>query len=357
MKVLALTRYSQSGASSRVRLFQFTPFLEQQGVRLTAAPLFGDGYIETYNRTSGRSLRQVAQSYARRLSGLLLSGRYDVVWLEKELLPLAPALFERALLHRVGPVVVDYDDATFQWYRGHRNVLVRKGLGRKIERVMAASAVVIAGNRYLSQQATSAGATDVRLIPSVVDVERYKPRQTWAGPVEPLVVGWIGSPSTATYLRGAVPALATLQQERRAEVRLVGAGETDLGPVTHTTTPWSYAMEASQAASFDIGIMPLRDDPWTRGKCGYKLVQYMAAGVPVVADAVSANNDIVVHGETGFLVRGETEWLDALRRLAADPDLRRRMGAAGRQRAEQFYSVASAAPLLHAALRSATQVR
>jgi glycosyltransferase involved in cell wall biosynthesis len=165
-----------------------------------------------------------------------------------------------------------------------------------------------------------------------------------------VTVGWIGRDSTTMYLEPVLPVLARLQQAHPGlRVRLVG-GLPGTGAGVAAVRPWSLATELDELACFDIGIMPLTDDDWARGKGGYKILQYFACGIPTVASPVGVNADIVRDGETGFLARDAREWESGLSKLIEDRELRRRMGAAGRRAAEAEHSLAVAAPRLLAAL-------
>jgi glycosyltransferase involved in cell wall biosynthesis len=185
----------------------------------------------------------------------------------------------------------------------------------------------------------------------VVDLDRYPglPPE----PAEPFTVGWIGSPTASASLQEIVPALRALQGSGSARLRLVGAGAVALPGVEATVVPWSEAGEAAEIARFHVGVMPLRDDLWSRGKCGYKLIQYMAAARPVVASPVGVNTEIVEDGVNGFLARSPSDWTTALERLRADSKLRVRMGEAGRKRVEDRYNLRVTAPRLANLLREA----
>ena len=149
---------------------------------------------------------------------------------------------------------------------------------------------------------------------------------------------------TTAYLEQLRPALRELAAQISFRVILIGAAPGSLPglPVEHVV--WSPETEAAELARCDVGLMPLPDLPWERGKCGYKLIQYMASALPVVASPVGANREIVVPGETGFLAETDADWIASLSRLAQDPELRRRMGAAGRRRVTEHYSLEVAAP-------------
>jgi hypothetical protein len=277
--------------------------------------------------------------------------RSDVAWIEKEIWPWAPAFLDPGILGSRVPYVVDYDDAVFHNYDEHPNSFVRKVMGGKIDAVMRHAHTVVAGNSYIAERACAAGATRVEIVPSVVDATQYVPRQNTAN--SSLVTGWIGSPATQYLLEPLVSTVSRILREQRGCFRTVGARfDHPLFP-GHEMRKWSQATEAQEVAEFDVGVMPLRDAPFERGKCGYKLIQYMACGLPVVASPVGANRQIVRHGETGFLASTPEEWHSALSMLLGDPDLRRQMGAAGRRIFENEYSLQVTIPRIVDILRRA----
>jgi glycosyltransferase involved in cell wall biosynthesis len=224
---------------------------------------------------------------------------------------------------------------------------VRLLLGGKIDSIMSAVDLVIAGNAYIADRAAAAGARAVARLPTAVDLGRYpkKPRRR-EGPEEPFTIGWIGSPLTSPYLEQLRATLTELSAQLPLRVRLIGAASGALAGLPVDIVPWSVETEAAELARCDLGIMPLPDEPWERGKCGYKLIQYMASALPVVASPVGANRDIVASGETGFLAGTSAEWAAAITRLYRQPELRERMGLAGRNRAEHLYSLETTAPRL-----------
>ncbi len=353
MDILLLSRYGRLGSSSRVRFYQFLPYLEARGFRFTVAPLLDDAYVENLYTGRPQSRPAIARGYFRRLGRLLGARRYDLIWLEKELFPWMPAWFEAALPRLGAPYAVDYDDAVFHRYELHSSGAARRLLGGKISAVMKRAAAVVAGNAYLADYARSAGAGCVEIIPSVVDLERYA-LSNLSNP-EP-VVGWIGAPVTAPYLEAVGPALKEVAAAHEGlRTVLVGSGPLKLEGAYAEVRPWTEAGETGEIARFSVGIMPLPDEPFERGKCGYKLIQYMAAGVPVVASPVGVNTEIVEHGANGFLAGTHEEWVRALDALLRDPPLRAKMGVAGRKKVEESYSLRVAAPRLAEVLRAAAR--
>ncbi len=346
-RILLLTRYSWAGASSRYRLLQFVPALEEAGFRVVVSPLFDDAYLANQYRNGRGRLLHYGRALRSRIAAIAGMGRFDLVVLEKELLPYCPSLIEARVL--AGPYVVDYDDAIFHQYDQHPNPIVRRALGGKVKTVMRRSRMVIAGNPYLGAYANKAGAERVELLPTVVSLDRYTTAQPGIG--GPFTIGWIGSPHTAKYLEPLAPALAEVCAGGRGRVVLVGAGEVRLPGVPAEVLRWMETTEVRDIQSFDVGIMPLPDTPWERGKCGFKLIQYMACGLPVVASPVGMNTEIV-DDSNGFLATSDAEWIGSLAALRDDAGLRRRMGAAGRTRVEARYCLGMAAPRMVSLLRS-----
>lgn len=338
MKALMLTRYERTGASSRLRLIQYVEQLGSQGFTTSLAPFFDESYLRRLY--SGRSiLAPTLVAYARQARRLLRVGRADLLWLEKEALPWLPWGLERALLSRAIPLVVDYDDAVFHRYDMHRSAIVRRLLGRKLDKLMASASLVTAGNRYLAERAKAAGAQWVEIVPTVVDLTAYtrRPEPFCANAA---TIGWIGTPSTWTeYIAPMMPLLTNAAETAGARITAVGAGRAAAAHPLLANLPWTEESEVAQIHAMDIGIMPLTDTPWARGKCGYKLIQYMACGIPVIASPVGVNAEIVEHGVNGFLASSDAEWAQALQTLLRDPALRARMGEAGRRKVERDYSL------------------
>ncbi len=354
MRLLMLPRYGPLGASSRLRMMQYVPALQAAGIEVEVAPLLDDDYVR--GLYTGRvSVPGVARSYWQRLRRTRAMEKFDVVWMEKEAWPWLPHWLELPLLGRSTRLVVDYDDAVFHRYDAHRSPLVRAVLGQKIDAVMRRANLVTAGNDYLAQRAAAAGCRRVEWLPTVIDLQRYPATAPVREAGAVVTVGWIGSPSTADYLREVSAALAPMQAAGLIRCVAIGARPDQLEGTPFQASAWREDNEVAQLQGFDIGIMPLPDAQWERGKCGYKLIQYMACGLPVIASPVGVNTRIVAPGENGVLAASADEWTQAIARLAGDQALRRRMGQAGRRRVESTYSVQAQAPRLLALLQGVAQ--
>ncbi|MCM8760612.1 MAG: glycosyltransferase family 4 protein [Candidatus Omnitrophica bacterium] len=342
IKALFLTKYSREGASSRYRFLQYFPYLESQGIRCDFSPLTDSRYLNHLYSMKRGSVLDYAKALARRLWAISGARKYDVVIVEYEILPFSPPVFEN-MLNALGiPYIANYDDAVFYRYSQHQNRFVRRVLGRKIDIVMRQADLVIAGNNFLAEYALNSGSSRVEVIPTAVDLKRYPIRRPAANRI--FTIGWIGSPSTTKYLTEISPALKEVCDGGRAKVVLIGAGKVELTGVPVETRPWSEPSEVTDLESCDVGIMPLHNGLWERGKCGLKTIQYMACGLPVVVSPIGVNAEIVEEGVNGFLASDNTAWARALSMLRDDVALRQRMGKAGRRKAEAVYSINVTAP-------------
>ena len=344
IRVLGLSLYGPQAASHRVRLSQFQPGLVAAGIDLQIQSLLDDAYLQRSFSGGRPSLRGLIAAYGRRLQALRHLDRFDLAIVYGDLLPFLPGWLERQLLQI--PFTYDCDDAFFLKYRSGRLRLLQPLLGAKADRLMAAAVAVTAGNAGLATYARRFNST-VAVLPSVVDTDQFRP--VVPPPLEdsatPFTVGWIGSPSTAPYLQLLVEPLQQLAIERPLRLLVVGGPAPAIAGVEVIERPWSLEQEVSLIQQYDVGVMPLPDTPWARGKCAYKLIQCMACGIPVVASPVGANVEAVPK-ECGLLAESPEEWLAAFQCLAADCALRQRMGRAARRWVEERYSLRSALPML-----------
>jgi glycosyltransferase involved in cell wall biosynthesis len=351
VKILLLTRYDRLGASSRLRALQYLPYFRSLGWKVDPEPFFSDDYL--HNLYAAKSTwKHALLAYLRRILALTRVGGYDLVWVEKEILPFFPAVAERLLNALNIPYMVDYDDALFHRYDLHRFWPVRTFLGRKIDKVMRHASLVVAGNDYLAQRARNAGASRIEIVPTVIDLERYPaPDTEQEKSNQDLIVGWIGTPKTSRYLHPLQSVFESLQSRFNVRFAAVGASKESLGDLPVEPWPWTEDTEVDSIRQFDVGIMPLEDSPWERGKCGYKLIQYMACGLPVVASPVGVNTEIVEPGVNGFLASGNDQWQESLASLLADAESRKEMGKNGRSKVESRYCLQVQAPRLEKLLQ------
>lgn len=355
LRVLCLVPYPRSNAAVRLRFEQQTEELERLGVSLHLSSFLdptGYGVVFRHGHLFAKA-SAVFRGFARRVRDAIRVARYDVLFVFRESAPFGPAFVEQFASSRGVPVVYDFDEALFvpnihpsnrawAWLRDPK----------RIGRFCRSASVVTTQNEYLAEYARSWNPR-VEVLPTPVDTEQRRPRASRAD--GPIVIGWVGSETTAPYLHLLDDVLARVSSELGAIVRVIGGHYVNGRVVRLEIREFDLAMEQSDLEGFDIGILPEPDDPWTRGKGGYKALLYMAAGLPVVASRVGVNPEIVLDGEMGFCVSTTDEWIDALRRLIADPELRKRFGAAGRARAIERYSITAVAPRFAAAIRQASE--
>lgn len=341
ISVLILSRHNEKAASSRLRTIQYIPHLEAAGARVSVAPFFDQTYLETFYKSNKRHWHDVAMAYPRRLRALLTARHYSVIWAEKEIFPFLPGWAEGILGWLGVPYVVDYDDATFHTYDQHPSPTVRTILGKKLDLLLRSASAVTVGSSYLEEYVRRHGAHHIVRVPTVVDISRYS--VVPEPPDDELRIGWIGTPATTKYLDMLWEPLSHFARKRNVRLVTIGASPLTRADIPIEQHPWTADTEAALLGSLHVGVMPLPDAPWERGKCGYKLIQYMATGRPVVASPVGINTDIV-SSQVGFLASDSATWCMAFQRLANDRELRVRMGRFGRAQVERYYSVQAVAP-------------
>jgi glycosyltransferase involved in cell wall biosynthesis len=362
IRVLALSPIPEEGAGCRFRVVQYIPSLEAAGFDVTLSTLYTRDFFRSVYRPGGYAAKAAgfALLAARHLASLVHVSNYDVILLYREVLPIGPAIVERLLgSRRLPPIVFDFDDAIFLPSVSDANRLIATlKVPQKVSTIIRASDRVIAGNEYLATYARRFNP-HVVVIPTSVDTERLKPRAGWpaAAPTGDPIVGWIGSPTTSAYLRLLERVMPRVAARHRFRLRVSGADRAVQFPGVNTENiEWALDREVDLFNTCDIGIYPLADDEWARGKCGFKAIQFMAAGVPVVAAAVGVNREIIEDGVNGFLAATEDEWVQKLGRLVEDAALRRRFAEAGRRTIEGGYSVKVNAPHVAAVLRDAAEL-
>jgi glycosyltransferase involved in cell wall biosynthesis len=360
IRVLALSPIPEEGAGCRFRIAQFIPYLRSVGIEVTLRSLFDADFFHLVYKP-GHYLRKASTFAAlslRHLGSLRDASEFDAILIYREIFPIGPAVVERLLGRRDGPpVVFDFDDAIFlpSVSDANRPIRALKTPG-KVATIIGHSDRVIAGNEYLASYARRF-SNAVTVIPTCVDTTKFVPSleavsSNGPGPTREPIVGWIGSPTTASYVRGLTHVLHRVRDRHPFVLRVSGAGEPLEAPgITVEQPQWSLEREVELFNTCDIGVYPLADDEWSRGKCGFKAIEFMSCGVPVVASAVGVNREIIEDGVNGFLAATEEEWVEKLGYLLTDHGLRRRLGDAGRRTIEERYSLRVHAPTLAETLR------
>lgn len=359
MRVLALVPYLfDTSPGQRFRIEQWEPFLREYGVEIEYHAFEDPELHDVLYRPGafGRKIRLIAGAVGRRTRTVSVLRSYDLVYIFREAALLGPPVFERwAQLARV-PIVFDFDDAIFVPYKSPSNgYLSLLKFPSKTRTICGMSAHVMAGNPYLAEYARAVNDR-VTVVPTTIDTDKYAPvaeRST----DDRIVIGWSGSYSTVQHLDHLRSALQRLARTERFTLRVIGTPSYELEGVEVEAMPWRAASEVEDLSQIDVGVMPLPDDPWSRGKCGLKALQYMALGIPTVCSPVGVNSEIVEDGINGFLAATEADWVARLAELLRSAELRKRLGAAGRATVKARYSAKSQAPRVYGIFESVCRSR
>lgn len=300
--------------------------LAQYGVKFSIKPLYPRWLYELRKRSSNLILNVLTLSIAfpRLVAYSIIAFKFDIVLILRDVAPFSITPFIRMWKKLGKRIVFDFDDAIFI-------------NSPRIKDYVRLADVVTAGNDFLAEWAYKRNPCTKR-IPTVIDIDRYPPKTSYETKA-PLIIGWIGSPSTAPYLKAIIPILERLANKYPIEFRMIGGKVCEIPKAKTVMIEWSEETEVQEISQFDIGIAPMPDNEYTRGKCGLKVLQYMAAGIPVVASPVSVHRDIIGHGVNGFLADTEDEWVHYLQLLAENIDLRKTMGQQARRTVEERFSL------------------
>jgi glycosyltransferase involved in cell wall biosynthesis len=356
-RIVAIATNPLDGASTRFRVLQWEGALARAGFDLYFEPFYSNEasrLIYSANRSLAK-VPHLARGFLRRCRTLMrLEESADLLFIHRETFPLGWPMLLRYVSRFPGAVVYDYDDAMFlpqRRGRGWMERFERIGL-RTPGRLMAMSDVVLAGNPFLADYARSR-APEVVLLPTCIDTDRFTPAANRETPARP-VLAWIGSHTTSKYLVSLLPALERVAAVAPFDLHVVGCpARLEARGVSIVQREWSLDREVVDFQQCDIGVYPLSSDDWSQGKSGFKAIQFMACGIPVVASAVGVTTQIIDDGRNGFLARTVDEWVDRLVMLLSDATRRRAIGAEGRRTIETRYSTRANAPILIQALQDA----
>jgi len=359
MHVLLLLPYAwDTVPGQRFRIEQWYPWLRENGVQFDIATLLtADEQRLLYSQGQApQKALMMGRTLVRRLGQLRNLDRYDAVWLHRAALMAGPPLVERALAKRGVPVIMEFDDAIYltDTAQVNRRWGFLKFAGKTSE-ICRLSTHVVVGNQFLAEYARQFNS-NVTIIPTTIDTDTYQPRATYRDE-SPVVIGWSGSRTTVAHLRTLDPALKRVAAQTPVRLHVIGTDSYPLEGVETYAANWTPQTELEQLERFDLGVMPLPDEEWARGKCGLKALQYMAAGIPTVTSPVGVNSDIIRDGSNGFLCATEDEWVERMLALIRDVRLRERLGRAGRTTVENTYAARVQAPQVLEVLQQVSRSR
>lgn len=354
MRVLALVQgpYDTS-PSQRYRIEQWEPLLRERGVDITFASFEDEDLHALLYKPGmvGKKLQLVTRGLGRRLSLIRKVKDYDLVYILREAALLGPPVFERLIAQSGVPMVFDFDDAIFVSYRSPSNgYLSYLKFASKTKTVCRIASHVMVGNPYLEDYARQVNDR-VTIIPSTIDTEKYRVPERNPKP-RPVVIGWTGSHSTVQHLDTLRGALKKLAEKESFRLRVIGTPVYECPPVDVEARTWRAETETEDLRDVDIGVMPLPEDRWSKGKCGLKALQFMAMGIPTICSPVGVNTNIIQDDQNGFIAGTEDEWVEKLTRLLRSAELRQRLGHAGRVTVEEKYSAISQTPRVYEIFKS-----
>ena len=357
MRVLAVVpSIYDTSPGQRFRIEQWEPILGESGVEITYAP-FETDELRSVLYSGGKIFEKISgvtRSMKRRTDELSRLSNFDLVYVFREAALLGPPWFERKISRSGVPMIFDFDDAIFVSYKSPSNGYLSylKFAGKTAE-ICRLSTHIMAGNEFLADYARETNK-NVTIIPTTIDTDKYALVERAYEP-ENLTIGWSGSFSTVQHLDTIRELLQELAKTEQFHLRVIGTAAYDLPGVKVEAIQWRSETELDDLRRIDIGLMPLPDDNWSKGKCGLKALQYMALGIPTICSPVGVNSTIIKDGENGFLAESREEWIEKIKRLIHSPELRQKLGYAGRETVEREYSAKVVAPTVLEVFRSAVK--
>jgi len=340
MKVLFLVTYPTEGPSNRFRVEQYLSFLKEHGITYSLRP-FWESKIYKVLYEEGHYWEKTLyflKGCCKRLNDLIHLSGYDLVFVHREAFPVGGAFFEK-IISLTKPIVYDFDDSIFLPNSSGANRIVDFfKYPCKVPKIIKLSTAVIAGNNYLKEFALKYN-NNVVVIPTCIDTQKFTPRDSKHD--DKIVIGWIGTYTTSKYLKTLKEVFTKLldRYKNSVEIRIVGSQGKLFDNEKIIYKHWILENEIKDLQAFDIGLMPICDDEWTRGKCSFKLIQYLAVGAASVVSPVGMNKEIIVDGKNGFFADTQEEWFQRISQLVENKNLRHAFSQEGRKTIEKYFSL------------------
>lgn len=339
MSIIFMPKYTEKAASSRYRTYQYLKYFDQKEFKV--CPLFDDSYVPAKHIYGKQSKSYIIKRYLLRM-GVLLKISNSVIFLEKEFFPYLPFMRLIFKLMKV-KYIVDYDDAIFHRYDQNKNIFIKAFFKNKIANVIKNAKGVITGSPYLTEYALKFNK-NVFEIPTSIDFSRYENAAKSSNVANKFIIGWIGSKTTSINLIPLIPVFKELSLKSiHYELRFIGFDtelENKFKGLPIRFIKWSKSIEIKEIANFSLGIMPLDDNDFNRGKCAFKLIQYMASGVPTISTPFESNKK-VDRGNGNLFASTNDEWLNCFERAYRNPEAFKSVGFKNRLTVKEFYSIQS----------------
>ncbi len=337
MLILSAHRPGRS-PSQRFRYEQYLTYLESEGYDFDYSFLISKT-DDSFFYKKGHFLKKfffLCRSILRRYNDLKSIQGYDIVFIQREAFLLGTVYFERKISESGVPIIFDFDDAIWEVNSaGGNKALSFLKNPDKTSRILSLSSVVIAGNEYLAEYALQFNS-NVTVIPTTIDTSYHFPKV-----INPkVVIGWTGTFSTFPYLEALIPLLSRIKNKYTdVEFKIIVDFDLEIPELGTRTTIWNKFQEIDQLREISIGIMPLPDNIWTRGKCGFKGLQYMSLSIPTLMSPVGVNTEIIKDSENGFLPESDDQWFNRLSELIESSAMRTKIGKKGYESLVKHYSV------------------
>ena len=341
-RIIYFTKYTSKGPSSRYRSYNYFSYFKQAGYEVETSPLFASEYLDIFFKKGKKSLFYVVKGYFNRLYRLMTLEKYDVIVIEYELFPFLPYFIEWLFLKGSKNIVIDYDDAIFHNYDRSNNIVVKLLCRNKIYKLVTLANTVITGSPYLTKTLEKYNKKVIE-IPTSIEFYKYQQIQhkTEVAIHEPFKIGWIGSKTQSINIAIVTGALKNLQKKYNIQLVLIGFDlflQPILKGINYKLIEWKAETENAVLHSLDVGIMPLQNSDFNKGKCGFKLIQYMATGLPTISTPLEANVKINRDGHNLF-ASTDAEWEKCFEDMIKNRDyFRNKVGGENRKIAENFYS-------------------
>ncbi len=327
--------------SQRFRFEQYLTFLQQKGWQYDFSNLISARNDKIFYQ-KGHVIKKAFiffKSIIIRCNDLLRASKYDVIFIQREAFFTGTTFFERRLAKSSAKVIFDFDDAIWlpnvssankklEWLKD----------GEKARKIIAVSDLVIGGNQFLVDYALAFNRNSI-VIPTTIDFKHHQIKNV--KPSGKISIGWTGTATTLPYLEAILPLLVQLKLKYKEAIdfKIIVDVDKTYASLNASTTPWNRANEIEELNKIDIGIMPLPDNQWTQGKCGFKGLQYMSLGIPTIMSPVGVNTEIIEEGVNGFLANSAEEWITKISQLIDSKELRTTIGEEGRKTVKDKYSV------------------
>jgi glycosyltransferase involved in cell wall biosynthesis len=341
-KVLYIAMHRRDRSpSQRFRFEQYLDFLKQQGFDYDFSYLISPEDDKIFY-SPGNTLQKgiiFFKCFSKRLKDALNAGKYDIIFIQREAFMTGTTFFEEQFAKSKAKVIFDFDDSI--WMQNVSDANKKFSFlkdASKTSRIIALSDMIFAGNQYLADYAKPFNS-NIRIVPTTIDTDEY---QRLALPEDDkITIGWSGSITTIQHFKFAVPALLKVKQKYGSAIKIKVIGDANYKneALDVISMNWNKQDELKELSSFDIGIMPLPDDEWAKGKCGLKGLQYMALEIPTIMSPVGVNSEIIQSGVNGFLATTDDDYVNAISLLIEDKALRKKVGAEGRKTVVDKFSV------------------